>query len=260
VNPPDRVRALWRYPVKSMRGEAPATVSVSRRGLDGDRAFAVVDAVDGTVASAKNTRHWPNLFAFGAEYRVRTPADSPTAILTLPDGRGVASDDPTIDELLSVALGRAAKLVALDPPVVPGIDAEVASGRDAADDGTRHFFDAATVHLLTTSTLARLQERYPTGRFDVARFRPNVVVDTNGRAGFVENAWVGRTLSIGSVRLEVTGPCPRCVMTTLPQGDLPRDPGILKTIVRHNQANAGVYARVVRGGVVEQGQEVGVER
>ncbi len=134
---------------------------------------------------------------------------------------------------------------------------EVVSGHDAAEeDGTKHFFDAATVHLLTTLTLERLHELYPSGRSDVPRFRPNLVIDTNGRAGFVENDWVGRTLSIGGVRLEVTDPCPRCVMTTLPQGDLPRDPGILKAVFRHNQANVGAYARVLRGGVLARGQAV----
>ena len=259
MNPPDRVSALWRYPVKSMLGEALASASVSRRGLEGDRAFAVVDAADGKTASAKDTRRWPNLFAFGAEYVARSSSATPTAILTLPGGRSVASDDPSVDEVLSRALGRAARLAALDPPAVPALHEDVELGRDATEDGTEHFFDAATVHLVTTSTLERLRELYPSGRFDVARFRPNVVVDTNGRAGFVENAWVGRTLAIGGVRLEVTAPCPRCVMTTLPQGDLPRDPGILKAVVRHNQANVGVYARVLRGGVLAQGQAVEIE-
>lgn len=70
---------------------------------------------------------------------------------------------------------------------------------------------------------------------------------------------MGRTLAIGGVRLEVTEPYPRCVMTTLPQGDLPRDPGILKTIVRLNLPNVGVDARVLLGGVVARGEAVEVE-
>ena len=93
------------------------------------------------------------------------------------------------------------------------------------------FFDVAMVHLLTTATLDRLRELYPQGRFEVRRFRPNIVVQlASGEKGFAENAWVGRTLAIGTaVRLSITGPCGRCVMTTLAQGDLPKDPGILRT-------------------------------
>ena len=70
------------------------------------------------------------------------------------------------------------------------------------------------------------------------RFRPNIVVATGpDEQGFAENDWIGHAVAIGDqVRLQVTGPCPRCVMTTLPQGDLPKDSGILRTAAQHNQA------------------------
>jgi hypothetical protein len=87
------------------------------------------------------------------------------------------------------------------------------------------FFDAAAVHVLTTATIERLREFFPHGRFEVRRFRPNIVVEpVTTEEDFVENDWLGRTLTIGDeLRLSITNPCPRCVMTTLPQGDLPRD-------------------------------------
>ena len=71
------------------------------------------------------------------------------------------------------------------------------------------------------------------------RFRPNIVVTPeSGERSFVENAWVGHILAIGDeVRLRVTDPCPRCVMTTLPQGDLPRDLGILRAAADHNRVH-----------------------
>jgi uncharacterized protein YcbX len=117
------------------------------------------------------------------------------------------------------------------------------------------------VHLLTTATVDRLRELYPPGRFEVRRFRPNIVVETaSGVKDFVENAWIGRTLAIGdAVRLSITGPCPRCVMTTLPQGDLAKDPGILRTAAQHNHANVGLYAAVVRGGTVRRGDPIRLE-
>jgi hypothetical protein len=143
-------------------------------------------------------------------------------------------------------------------------DMEGLEHRDTVTDFTLPegtFFDCAVVHILTTATLDRLHELYPQGRFEVARFRPNiVVVPAPGEKDFVENAWVGHTLAIGeSVRLNVTGPCVRCVMTTLPQGGLPRDPGILRTAAQHNKVSVGVYATVERSGTVHRGDAVRVE-
>jgi uncharacterized protein YcbX len=114
---------------------------------------------------------------------------------------------------------------------------------------------------LTTATIDRLRELYPQGRFEVRRFRPNLVIEpSTAEKGFVEDGCIGRTLVIGEeVRLSITSPCPRCVMTTLPQGDLPRDPGILRTAARHNQVNVGVYAAVLGGGVVRRGDPVVLE-
>jgi uncharacterized protein YcbX len=75
-----------------------------------------------------------------------------------------------------------------------------------------------------------------------------------------ENAWIGRTLALGdAVRLSITGPCARCVMTTLAQGDLPKDAGILRAAAQHNRANVGVYASVLEGGKIRRGEPVRVE-
>jgi uncharacterized protein YcbX len=120
------------------------------------------------------------------------------------------------------------------------------------------FFDIAVVHLLTTATIDHLRALYPRGRFEVRRFRPNIVVSAGGEeAGFAENDWIGRTVAIGGdVRLAVTEPCPRCVMITLGQGDLPKDPGILRTAAQHNAVNVGVYASVVSHGTIRRGDPV----
>ena len=185
--------------------------------------------------------------------------------ITLPDGRIIRSDDPDVDQVLSTDLGRE---VALDrsAPEAPSLeeywpDMEGLDFRDALTEETMlpgTFFDAGLVHLLTTATLERLSQLYPEGRFDVRRFRPNVVVTpTDGQTGFIENEWVGRTLAIGDeVRLRITKPCGRCVMTTLAQDDLPKDPGILRTAAQHNNVKVGVYASVERGGQVRRGDEV----
>ena len=261
------VVALWRYPVKSMMGEQLNAAEVTDRGLLGDRRYALVDRETGKVASAKFPRKWPTLFAHRATY-VDPPAGNdglPAVRITLPDGRIIRSDDPDVDRVLSADLGRE---VALDSsaPAEPSLeeywpDMEELDHRDALTEesmapGT--FFDAGIVHLLTTATLDRLSQLYPEGRFDIRRFRPNVVLSpTGGPAGFIENEWVGRSLAIGDeVRLRITKRCQRCVMTIIAQDDLPKDPGILRTAARHNNVQLGVYAAVERGGRVRCSDEV----
>jgi uncharacterized protein YcbX len=265
------VVSLWRYPVKSMMGEELNAATVTERGVVGDRQFAVVDAATGKIAGAKNPRKWGNFFDFRAAY-VEPPeagAELPTVRLTLPDGASVTSDQPDLDQILSAALGRDVELA--QAPGDGGAAAATAEeywpdveGLDHRDTVTEWelprgtFFDLASVHVLTTATLDRLRELYPDGRFEVRRFRPNIVVASDG-LGFVENEWVGHTVAIGEdVRLRITGPCPRCVMITLPQGDLPKDSGILRAAAQNNQANVGVYAEVAKGGAIHRGDPVSV--
>lgn len=271
MNRSDVVAALWRYPVKSMQGEELNATAVGKDGLLGDRAYALLDGTTGKVASAKNPKKWPDLFSYRANY-VEPPDDNgriPPVRITLPDGQTATSNQHEIDVILSSALGRDVMLSmdgsalrgATDGPSKPTLeeywpDIDGLSNRDVVTDeampeGT--YFDVATIHVLTTSTLNRLRELYPGGRFEVRRFRPNIVLATNAD-GFVENGWIGRTLSIGDeVRIKITGACSRCVMTTLPQSDLPKDPGILRTAAQHNDVSVGVYAAVVQGGRVRRG-------
>jgi uncharacterized protein YcbX len=124
------------------------------------------------------------------------------------------------------------------------------------------FFDIAVIHILTTSTINRLRELYPEGRFEVRRFRPNIVVESASgeKKDFIENSWVGKKITIGEgIVLKVTAPCTRCVMITLPQGDLPQDLGILSTVARYNQVHVGVYASVYHGGTIHRGDLIPLE-
>ena len=202
----------------------------------------------------------------------------PQVQMTLPDGSILSSECDDIDNRLSKALGREVMLVKTENGEVEGVQSPLPSswsahseeywpdmtGRDHQDTVTNFtlptgtFFDAAMVHVLTTATLEQLRNGYPNGQFALQRFRPNLVVEARGETtGFVENSWIGQTLLIGDdVRLHVIGPCPRCVMTTLPQGDLSKDPGILRTALQLNEGHVGVYASVVQGGVIEAGDEI----
>lgn len=261
------VASLWRYPVKSMMGEELNASIVTEHGVLGDRAFALTDRETGKVVSAKEPRKWDSMFEFRAAYSEPPGGNGlPPVRITLPEGAVLTSESPNVDQELSRVLGREVAFAASAPsaptleeywPPIEGLDHQDTVTDESMPEGT--FFDAATIHLLTTATIDRLRELYPPGRFEVRRFRPNLVVQTEG-PGFVENDWVGRELALGDeVRLRIVKPCPRCVMTTLPQFDLPKDPGILRAAAKHNGANVGVYASVVRGGGVTRGDEVRLE-
>ncbi|MBM4088032.1 MAG: MOSC domain-containing protein [Planctomycetes bacterium] len=266
-----KVVSLLRYPVKSMLGEELSCVWLTARGLLGDRAFALISAGDGKVVSAKNPRKWPRMFEFRACYIEPTCPERaiPPVRITLPDGRVTTSTDGDIDRVLSRALERDVKLAAAAPEQ-PRLeeywpDMEELPHRDTVTEesmpaGT--FFDGAAVHLLTTATLGALQKACPDGRFEARRFRPNIVVQLdNPVAGFAENDWINHVLAIGEeVRLRISGPCPRCVMTTLEQSDLPADTRILRVAAQQNKAHVGVYASVVRDGLIRRGDAIRLEQ
>ena len=262
------VVSLWRYPVKSMMGEELNSSEVTERGLLGDRAFALIDNSDGKAATAKNPRKWPHLFDFRATFTEPVAANVPPVRIAFPDGTTVTSDQGDLNEILSNALHRDVTFHAVPRGRIKGEEyrADMEGNEERANvaeftlpEGT--FFDGAMIHLVTTATLDRLRDSYPQGHFEVRRFRPNIVVQlASDEKGFAENAWVGHTLAMGSsVRLNITRSCGRCVMTTLAQGHLPRDPGILRTVHQQNQGNVGVYAAVVQGGTIRRGDAVRIE-
>lgn len=285
------VATLWRFPVKSMAGEQLNEVEVTERGVLGDRAYALIEKDTGKVVSAKSVRLFPNLLNCKAVF-VAPPhrgSDLPPVQILLPDGTTVTSDSDKVDGVLSahfkrnVTLGRAAPADFTIDQYHPDIEgADPGGNRDtvvAAKLGSAlfaelkmespvpvgSFFDVFPLSVLTTSTLARLDEVRPQSRFDQRRFRMNVIIKTE-RPGFVENGWVGHELGLGDgARLNVALLDPRCVMTTLAQDDLPQDSEVLRTLVRYNRQQVadlgqfpctGVYAVVGAPGTVRIGDRV----
>ena len=268
------VVSIWRYPVKSMLGEEINSSYVTERGLVGDRSYALIDQETGKVASAKNPRKWGKLFDFRAAF-IEDPPQAvenilPPVRITFPDGTHIFSDQDYIDYNLSSVLGREVRLMRanLEKPSYEEYwpDIEGLAQREKVTDEAmppQTFFDIAVIHIFTTSTINRLRELYPEGRFEVRRFRPNIVIESASseeKKDFIENLWVGKKLMIGEdIVLKVTGPCTRCVMITLPQGDLPKDLGILRTVAQYNRVTAGVYATVHGGGTIRRGDQVLLE-
>jgi len=285
------ISGIWRFPVKSMKGERIEAADLTARGLLGDRSYALVDKESGKVVSAKSVRHFPNLFDYQARYvePPQTGQGLPAVRISLPDGSTVDSDAGNVDRVLSDSLGRNVALTHAAPDDFtidmfhPDIEDADPRGRrnsmteqklgsaffkDAGMDSPvdkESFFDLFPMSVLTTSTLAELRNREPELDFDERRFRMNLIVDANDD-GFVENEWVERELAIGdSARLVVTMPDPRCVMTTLAQDELPRDNEVLRALVKHNRLPvagagafpcAGVYAVVKASGSVRVGDDI----
>lgn len=260
------VAELVRYPVKSMQGQPVARSPVSSHGLEADRGYAVRDLGTGKVASAKQPRHWRTLLDCHASVEDGLH-------VRLPDGRTLAHGRHDLDGELSALLGRPVRLVEAaagelgtydsDWPAVTGVTLEgehefpVALGTEAVT-----FADLAAIHLMTSTTMARLRALAPDATIGSRRFRPNLVLDTDREAPreaeFLEDAWVGRTLRVGDrVELAVTLRTPRCVMTTVEQPGLEHDLEVLRASAenRHDLgvgtfACAGVYAEVVTPGEV----------
>ena len=282
--PVGTVRALWRFPVKSMLGEQLDVVEVGDGGMTGDRGYAVRDRETGKVASAKHPKLWAGLLRCRAAF-VEPPRprhELPPVRIDLADGESVRSDASDTDAILSRFFGRDVELARAaqrgytidqyhpdeenyDPD---GHRDEVVEARlgaafftecglqSAVPDGS--FVDLFPLSVLTLSTLEQLSELEPESRFDARRFRMNVIVGTAQR-GFVENQWLGRKLAIGDqVRIDVALPDPRCVMPSLAQEELPRDPGVLKALAKHNRIDvagslypcAGIYAVVEATGTI----------
>jgi uncharacterized protein YcbX len=276
-----RVESLWRYPAKSMMGDRFAALAVNDRGVLGDRGWAVRDEARGGIRGAKKIGGLMRLHACYLEEPGEDLPPPPIEI-ELPDGNTVRSSDPDVNDRLSAALDHPVTLWPLQPPTVlehyrrggpdhEDMDKELRAifGREPEEPlpsfeglpidvliefesppGT--YFDAFPILLVTDRSVATLSRLAPDSRFDVRRFRPNVVVtvDYDVTSDFPEQEWVGRRLQVGDVELEVAAACPRCVMVTRGFADLPEDRRVLRTIVREAGQNIGVYANVVNSGML----------
>jgi uncharacterized protein YcbX len=229
-----RVAGLWRYPVKSMAGEALAEVEVSWHGLAGDRRWAFVRnglTQSGfpwlTLRECRDMGHYRPSFADPDR-----PDKSPTMVQT-PSGATFDVADPAL-------------------------------GAELCPDGVRVIrqdrgvFDTLPLSLITTQTVARLGETVGT-RLEVQRFRPNILVEAADEAPFAEDAWLGCVLRIGGIRMRVDKRDSRCVVITMDPATLERNPAILRTVARDRQGCLGVYGSTVEPGRIALNDPVLIE-
>jgi uncharacterized protein len=288
------VARLWHYPVKSMQGEEVQEIVLGSGGVLGDRAYGFLDLETQKVVSAKRPKRYGALLECRARFLSPPQPDmaTPPIEVTFADGTVVRDDLEELTRHVTALLGREVRLITSAPEgaaaeeIWPDIEdlgpAELVAAMtthapDEQGDRVVEFIvgmaapgtllDMAALHILTSGTLRTLAAEHPDGDWDPRRLRPNMFIE--GQEPADEDDWLGCDLHIGAQAvIHVVGPVPRCVMTTLAQGDLPRDPLVLNTIARVGLkqagplgqfACAGSYAEVVEPGVVRMGDPVRVE-
>ncbi len=232
-----RVTGLFRYPVKSMQGEALTRADVGPVGIVGDRHWAILDVETGLALTA---RRQPELLDASAAL------EGEEVVITLPDGT-VTNDDG----VLSAWLGHAVTLTRADPAIHGTYEIAL----DFEHENTSEWFQwegpNGSFHDSARTQVSIVGEDTIAG-WDVRRFRPNVLVD-----GGDEDQWVGHNIALGATRLDIVKPIDRCVITTRPQpGGIERDLDVLRTVNRDRAGNLGVGAMVTTPGPIALGDEV----
>ena len=231
-----RVEAVFRYPVKSMRGEQLDAADLGWHGLEGDRRLAFRRVEDRGAFPWLTASKLPDLVRFVPVCPNSTSAGLPTCVRT-PDGEEV----PIYSEELAADVGRRC-----------GAPVQMMQMKNGIFDDA----SLSVIALETVEEIARLAGR----DLDIRRFRPNVVVRLLHPAPFQEDTWLGGELSFGAgsetPAIHVTTHDVRCAMVNLDPYSARPAPEVMKAIVRANQNKAGIYGAVIRTGRIEVGQTV----
>lgn len=270
------VEALFRYPVKSMLGEAVEQIQVNALGFVDDRGWAVRDERRGDLFTAKR---------LGALMGCRGVGGVGGAVpeIELPDGSRFAADAADAAERLSKALDHPVTLVRMgvessppdevDTPDDPMADFNSMFARQEAEPvpdfsvtpeslmthmmrPDRTFVDLAPLLVMTRQSIDTLAAAAPGSRMDVRRFRPSLLIDAQSGERFPEQGWIGSQLRIGNVVIDTPMTCPRCVMTTHAFADLPKDPAVMRNLVKEADGNLGIYGRILEPGEIRVGDAV----
>ncbi len=226
-----QIKSLWRYPVKSLRGERLDQLELNQRGIIGDRAYAIYDRNE-KIGSGKNTRRFRRIDGL-IDLSVNMIEDQ--LVIGFPDGSLIQADAAEIDHRLSDFLGQQVEL--------------------KPEQSISHF-DQGAVHIITTNMLDKLNDLMPEAGIDERRFRPNIVLDLNPKP--LDQYLLGETMQIGEVKLKISAQTERCRMATMAQQELEKRPEILKVITRNYDLNFGVYADVINPGFINIGDKVEV--
>jgi uncharacterized protein len=230
------IKALYRYPVKSMAGESLATAQLGWHGIEGDRRFAFRRVQETGGFPWLTAGRLPALIRYQPYSAVAGNGAPPTHVRT-PSGVELELSGAALRQELSAAFGDDVELMQL-----------------------KHgMFDEAPLSLITTNTLETIAVRADCD-VDVLRFRPNILVETSDGAPFPEDAWVGKLIVFGeqpeAPAMSVAQRDVRCVMINFDPVTGATTPQILKATVQANQNCAGVYGAAFRTGELRVGEQV----
>lgn len=279
------VKSLFRFPVKSMGGESLEQIQVTPEGFSLDRTWAIYDKSAGEIRGAKKI---PELMKFNAEYKSSnvSGAVSPEVQITGPNGEVISSGEGDCSEKLSALLGKEVKLTDLKPASdlahyrlarkmnenqmreILGLDDDepIPDFSDlpvsmllklqyfVTPPGT--YFDAYPLHLLTTGSLQHMSKLSGNDNYVVDRFRPNLFIDSFDAEGFAELNWCHQKVKIGEAIIQIDGHTPRCSMPGRAQKTIDADKKIARQLFELADRNLGVYASVIKPGVVRVGDQV----
>ncbi len=271
-----QVTSIFRYPVKTLQGEAVDSIAATELGFEGDRLWALRDEKRGDFGGGKRIVSLMNL-------RAHTGTDGTPPTIELPSGERFAADDPDAARLLSEALDHPVTLwpVGATPEAPESIeevvdleaDFRAAMGRVGNEpnpdfsqipegmmaylgEAGRPYVDLAPLLVMTQQSLDTLAKAATSSQIDVRRFRPSFLIDADGESAFPEQDWIGARIQVGSAIFQLPMTCPRCVMTTRGFSDLPKDPGIMRKLVTEAGGNLGVYGTIEKAGVISVGDPV----
>lgn len=232
-----QIEALFRYPVKSMRGESLDNATLGWHGIDGDRRFAFRQLEDRSGFPWLTAGRLPELVHFTPVRREDAKGGAqPTHVLT-PDGQELALFSESLAAEVRRRHGAPVEMMQLKHGI----------------------FDDATLSVITSDTVGEVC-RLAGRSADVRRFRPNIVIHSSRAVPFEEDEWVGGVLTFGEAAdapaVAVTMRDLRCAMVNIDPDGGSSAPEVMKAVVRANQNNAGIYGTVTRIGRLRIGQTV----
>src|SRR5437773_1207142 len=254
-----KVESLWRYPVKSMRGEELDEAFAGFSGIYGDRLFAFRSSASPKGFPFLTAREQRKLLQYRPRYRYPDKAARPINLAEAesmaPGVTPVFADTPDLIVEIEAPTGET---LAIDDPALLRMLREGVSG---APDLTlvrsdRAMTDCRPVSLLSVQSARQLGEEIGT-TVDQRRFRANIYLDLAGAGGFAEIGFVGRSVRIGlKVVVSILERDPRCVMITLDPDTGESKPEFLRQVAQAHNGMAGVYAAVLVEGIVRKGDAV----
>ena len=252
-----KVDSLWRYPVKSMRGEELDEAFAGFSGIYGDRLFAFKSSASPKGFPYLTAREQRRLLQYRPRFRYPDKAARPINLTEAESmGANPVSADPS--ELMIDVETPDERTLAIDDPVLTEI---LRTDIDEKHQLTlmrseRALTDCRPVSIFSLQSAQQLAEETRTP-MDKRRFRANVYVDLTSAQGFAENEFVGRSLRIGpKVVVTILERDPRCVMITLDPDTGEKTPAILKKVAQAHDGMAGVYGAVIVEGMLHKGDSV----